>query len=140
MDSSTIRIVITVVLFIHAIGHIQGVLAALGLFRTEIWHPRSWLIDKLVGEKASRAIALAIWLLCVLGFLATAFAFLGIGIPFALWRPMAIIFSIISILGLVFYWNSFAAIINKVGALGVNGAILVGLLFLHWPKDGDLGF
>jgi hypothetical protein len=140
MDSSTIRMVVTIVLFIHAIGHVQGVLAALGLFNSEIWHPRSWLLDKLIGEKGSRTVALIIWLTCVLGFLATAFSFLDIGIPFALWRPLAIIFSIISIFGLIFYWNSFAAIFNKIGALAVNGAILVGLLFLDWPTDGDLGF
>jgi hypothetical protein len=140
MDSSTTQIVVTVVLFIHAIGHIQGVLVALGLITTEIWHPRSWLFDKLVGEKVSRAISLVVWLTCVVGFLATAFAFIGIGIPYALWRPMAILFSILSILGLVFYWNSFAAIFNKVGALAVNGAILVGLLLLNWPTGGDLGF
>ena len=139
MDGSTLRMIIAIVLFIHAIGHIQGVLVALNLFSTEKWHSRSWLLDKLVGEKVSKFIALILWLICALGFLVTAFAFLDIGIPNDLWRPMAVVFSIPSLLGVILYRNSFAASFNKLGALAVNAAILIGLLFLKWPLDGDLG-
>ena len=104
MDGSTLRMIIAIVLFIHAIGHIQGVLVALNLFSTEKWHSKSWLVDKLVGEKVSKFIALILWLICALGFLVTAFAFLDIGIPNDLWRPMAKVFSISSLLGVILYF------------------------------------
>jgi len=140
MNTSTLRTFIAIFLFVHAIGHMQGVLAALGLFTSETWHARSWLFDGLLGEKGSRTLALILWVVCVLGFLATGFAFLGIGIPHEWWRTLAIIFAIPSTLGLIFYWNSLSQLFNKIGAIGVNAAIFIGLLFLNWPSETDIGF
>jgi hypothetical protein len=140
MSSTTLRIVIAIVLFVHAVGHGQGVLAALGVFSSENWNARSWLFDNLLGEKGSRAVALVLWAASFLGFLAAGFAFLGIGIPHDMWRTLALIFVIPSVLGLVFYWHSLAQFFNKVGAIGVNAAIVIGLLILHWPTEADIGF
>ena len=58
MTPRTLRTIFAAILFVHAIGHIQGVLSALGLFNSESWHPKSWLFDTLLGEKASRILAL----------------------------------------------------------------------------------
>jgi hypothetical protein len=76
----------------------------------------------------------------VIGFLMTAFSFLGIGLPHDVWRTLAIIFAIPSVLSLVAYWNAFAMFFNKVGAIGVNGWILIGLLIMKWPSETVLGF
>ena len=140
MNSTTLRTIIAIVLFVHAIGHGQGVFSALGMFNTESWNARSWLLDDLLGEKVSQTVALIIWLICLVGFLVTAFSFLDILVPHSWWRAAALIFAVPSFLGLVLYWNSFAMIFNKVGALGVNGAILIGLAFLNWPTEADIGF
>lgn len=140
MNSATLRIIIASVLFIHSIGHVQGVLASLGLFSTEQWNARSWLFDNLVGEKRSRVLAFIVWAACVLGFLATALAFLGIGVPHEFWRTLALIFVIPSVLGLIFFWNSFAQLFNKIGALAVDAVIVIGILILHWPSESDIGF
>jgi len=139
MEPKTLRTIVAVFLFIHAIGHMQGVFSALGLFNSDSWHPRSWLFDDLLGETASRNIALMLMVSCVVGFLATAFAFVGIGVPHAWWRTLAIIFSIPSVLGLIFYWNILAAFFNKVGAISVNSWILIGVLILQWPSEAELG-
>ena len=72
--------------------------------------------------------------------LATAFAFLGIGIPHQSWRTLGIIFAIPSVLSLVAYWNAFAMFFNKIGAIVVNGWILIGLLIMNWPSETDLGW
>ena len=140
MTPAALRTVITVILLVHGIGHGQGVLSSLGLFNTESWHPRSWLFDKLLGEKVSRVLALILWGLAVLFSVAGAFAFLDIGISHSLWRGLAILAAIPSSLGLIFYWNSMAMIFNKLGAIAVNLWILVGLLLLNWPSESDLGF
>ena len=140
MSSSTLRTIIAIFLFVHAIGHVQGVIAGLGVLNSENWNAKSWLFDGILGEKGSRTLALVIWAVCVLGFLATAFAFLGIGIPHHLWRTLAIVFAIPSILGLIFYWNSFAQLFNKVGAIGVNAFIIIGVLLMKWPSEADIGF
>ena len=78
---------------------------------------RSWFFDNLIGEKASRTLAMVLFIICVLGFLVTAFSFLGIGVPHDAWRILAIIFAIPSVISLVAYWNAFAMFFNKIGAL-----------------------
>ena len=85
-------------------------------------------------------LAAILFAVCALGFLATAFSFLGIGLPHEYWRTLAIVFFIPSVLGLIAYWNAFAQFFNKVGAIGVNGWILIGLLLLKWPAEAELGF
>ena len=140
MSPKTLRTIIAVFLFIHAIGHVQGIVASLGVIKSDTWHVRSWLFDGLLGEKGSRTLAIILFAICVLGFLATAFSFLGIGLPHEPWRTLAIIFAVPSVLSLVTYWGAFAQLFNKVGAIGVDAWILIGLLFLKWPSEVELGF
>jgi len=140
MTPKTLRTIVAIFLFVHAIGHGQGIIASLGLLNSETWNVRSWLFDNLIGEKASRTLAMILFIICVLGFLATAFSFLGIGLPHESWRTLAIIFSIPSVFSLIAYWNAFAMFFNKIGAIGVNGWILIGLLILKWPSEAEMGF
>ena len=140
MSPKTLRTIIAVFLFVHAIGHIQGIVAATGVLKSDSWHVRSWIFDGLLGEKGARTLALILFIVCVLGFLATAFSFVGIGVPHEYWRTLAIIFAVPSVLTLIAYWNAFAMFFNKVGAIGVNAWILVGLLILNIPTEAELGF
>jgi hypothetical protein len=140
MSPKTLRTIIAIFLFVHAIGHIQGIVASLGVIKSDTWNVRSWLFDGLLGEKGSRTLAMILFIVIVLGFLATAFSFLGIGIPHESWRTLAIIFAIPSVISLVAYWNAFAMFFNKIGAIGVNGWILIGLLLLKWPSEAEIGF
>ena len=140
MTPKTLHTIIAIFLFVHAIGHVQGIIAALGVIKSETWNVRSWLFDGLLGEKGSRTLAAILFAVCVLGFLATAFSFLGIGLPHEPWRTLAIIFAVPSVLGLVAYWSAFAQLFNKVGAIAVNSWILIGLLLLNWPSEAELGF
>ena len=139
MSPKTMRIVVAIFLFVHGIGHIQGLIASLGVIESDTWNVKSWLFDGLLGEKTSRILAAVLFVICVLGFLATAFSFIGVGLPHSMWRTLAIIFAVPSVLSLVAYWNAFSAFFNKVGAIGVNGWILIGLLLLNWPTEADLG-
>ena len=140
MSPVSMRNVIGIIIFVHGIGHVQGVMASLGLFNNESWHPKSKLFDKLLGEKNSRYLSLVLWGLSVLGFLAAGFAFLGLGIPHETWRILMIVTAIPSSLGIIFYWNSLSMISNKLGAIGVNAWILIGLLLLNWPPEAALGY
>jgi len=139
MTPKTLRTIIAVFLFIHAIGHVQGIVASLGVIKMENWHVRSWLFDGLLGEKGSRTLAIILFAVCALGFLATAFSFLNVGLPHDMWRTLAIVFAFPSVLSLVAYWNAYAMFFNKIGAIGVNGWILIGLMLLNWPTEAELG-
>jgi len=140
MSPKTLRTIIAIFLFVHAIGHVQGIMASFGAVDSKSWHANSWLFDKLLGEKGSHILATILFSVCVVGFLATGFSFLGVGIPHEFWRPLATTFAATSIAGSVFYWNALAALFNKVGSIGVNGWILVGLLIMNWPSETELGF
>jgi hypothetical protein len=140
MSPKTLRTIIAIFLFIHAVGHIQGIVASLGLIKSETWNIRSWLFDGLLGEKGSRILAMILFAVCVLGFLATALSFMGIGLPHQSWRTLAIIFAFPSVLSLIAYWNAFVLFFNKIGAIAVNGWILIGLLILQWPSETEIGF
>lgn len=113
-------------------------MAGLGVSSTETWHGRSWLLTGLIGESASRTVGLIIYLACTIGFLLAALGVMGWLVPNDWWRTLALVFAVISLVGLVFYWHSLVALFNKLGAIGVNLAILVGLLLLNWPGETDL--
>jgi hypothetical protein len=140
MNSTTLRTLIAIVLFIHGIGHLQGVIAALGLQATEHWHARSWLFTNLLGESGARVLALVVWLVTSIAALTAGLGLLGWLVPHPWWRAAAILSAVTSSFGLVFYWHSLAMVFNKVGAIAVNLAILVGLLLLGWPTEAAVGF
>jgi hypothetical protein len=140
MSPQTLHTLIAAFLFIHAIGHAQGIVVSLGVVRSDTWHVRSWLFDRWLGEPGSRTLATVLFATCALGFLATALSFVGVGIPHESWRTLAVPFAVLSALGLVFYWNAFAMFFNKVGAVGVNVWVLIGLWLLKWPSEAEIGF
>jgi hypothetical protein len=135
MSTSTLRIAIAVILIAHGVGHYMGMLSTLGVKLSRTSSPDSWLFTNLLGDKGSRAIGFIIWLLALLGFIGAGLALLGLLIPQAWWQPLAVISAIISLVGLIFFWNAFAMFFNKLGAVGVNVAVLISLLFLRWPPD-----
>ena len=127
MSTQTIRILIAGALFVHAVGHTLG-----------FWMPaRSWLASGL-GESTLRIISSIFWILATAGFLATCLSFLGKLVPTDLWRPLAVGSTIVSILGLTFFWNMWPAF-NTIGALGMNIVVLVTQLWFHWPPTDMFG-
>ncbi len=121
MTPQTLRILIAVALFVHGIGH------TLGFFKPA----RSWILPA-VGAPALRLTANILWGLATVGFLLSLLAFLGIILPAQWWRPLAVIFALVSLLGLVLFFENWPAF-NAIGAFGFNIAVLVALLWLHWP-------
>ena len=140
MTPNILRTIIAVFLFVHAIGHVQGFIASLGVIKSDTWHVRSWLFDSILGEKGSKTLARILFIVLILGFLATAFSFVGIGIKHESWRTLAVIFAIPSVITLIAYWHAFAMFFNKIGAIGVNAWILISVFIMKWPSETDLGF
>jgi hypothetical protein len=129
---------IAIVFFIHGIGHIMCILPALGLDASPTWNSYSWLLTNLIGQKAANVVGIIIWLAAIVGFLLAARALLGWGVPYVWWRPLAVVSAVISLIGVILFWNAFASWFNKAGAITVDLAVLVGLLVLHWPAEQQL--
>jgi hypothetical protein len=141
MSGTALRVVIGAVLFIHGIGHFVGIMPALRLVNVKGWNSRSWLLTPLIGEAASRILSIILFLVALVGFVASALALLDWLVPHEWWRTLAIVSAAISIVTIVSFWNAFPSLFpNKVGALGVDIAALVCLLVLNWPSEAALGF
>ena len=84
-----------------------------------------------------RTLSSALWVLAAAGFILSALSFLGVIVPAEWWSPLAVAFSLVSLLGLALFWGTWPTF-NVVGALSMNIAILVTQLWLHWPSAETL--
>lgn len=142
MSTQAVKLLIAGALFVHGIGHV----AALGTLivhklghghLTGSWLPaRSWLLSSL-SASAATTVASLFWILSAIGFVAAA-SFWGILVPGDAWRQLALVSSIVSILGIVLFlgtWPTF----NTLAALVMNLVVLVTQLWLHWPPQAMFG-
>jgi hypothetical protein len=149
MSGSTLRFVIAGVLFFHGIGHLMGVIPALGLIRISDsspgafrnWSSRSWLLTNLLGNTAASVVCgllFAIAFVCTIG---AGLSLLGWLVPHQGWRTLAVVSAVVSLVAIALYWNALMLLFpHKVGALSVDIAILVCLLVANWPSEAAIGF
>ena len=137
MSDQTIKLIAAGALLVHGLGH-GGALGALAWIRlspgsnTSAWlAARSWLIPSLVGDAAT-ALASAFWILSLVGFVITAMSFWGVVVPGEVWRPLAVASALVSVAGIVLFFGTWP-MFNTLAALGMNVAVLVAVLWLHWP-------
>ena len=86
MSNQTLRIIIAAVLILHGIGHWMGILTAAGVIQTETWHSRSWLLTAPLGDTVARVIALVLWGIAFVGFLAAGTGVLGWSVTGGQWN------------------------------------------------------
>ena len=134
MSPKAIQIIVPLVLIFHGIGHFMGIVPATGLFINQNWHSRSWLLTDLIGDQPTRVISILLWLVLGIGFILAGAGAFGLNITQGSWRTITVVLSILSLIALALFWNSFAAIHNKLGAILVNIAALVCILGLNWPS------
>ena len=143
MSDRLINIIIGAVLLLHGLGH-GGALGALlwikfkSSVNTGAWSAaHSWALPSLPNNAAT-TIASVFWILALIGFVAAALSFWGVLVPEGAWRQIAVVSAIISIFGIILFmgiWPTF----NTITALGVNIAILVTQIWLHWPPQTMFG-
>jgi hypothetical protein len=73
-----------------------------------------------------------------MGFILSCLGFLGVVVPTDWWRPLAVIFALVSLLGLVLFWGTWPTF-NTIGALAMNVTVLVTQLWLRWPPIDMFG-
>ena len=135
MQTKTIKLLVFLTFLVHGIGHIQGVIAGLGVKFNESNSTISWLIKGL-GEDTNRYLCLALYLGAAIGGILTAMSFVGVLVPEGIWQTMALITAVFSTLSLVLFPNALAMFFNKVGAVLVNLIIYYSILFNgNWPSE-----
>ena len=129
------RLWIGIVLIIHGVGHLLGVLALTSLGGDD-WNARSWLLTNPLGDGVAKSIGTVSWALGCIGFEVAGMALLGIGFPENMWKPLAVGSAALSLITLALFLNAFPVLIpNKVGAIAVNAAALIGILLVYWPTE-----
>jgi hypothetical protein len=127
----------------------MGIIAALQLINVESssadwlrgWSSHSWLLTDTLGATASRILCFILYGAALVGFVAAALALMGWLVPHDSWRTLAVVSAIISLVGIMLFWDALIMLFpHKVGAIGVNVAVLVGLLVANWPTEADLGY
>lgn len=127
------RLWIGIVLILHGVGHLLGVLALTALGGGN-WNGRSWLLTDSLGEGTAKAISAVLWVVGLVVFVVAGLALLEIGFPESWWKPLAAGGAVLSLVALTLFWNSFPALFpNKIGAIAVNLAALIGILITDWP-------
>jgi hypothetical protein len=58
--------------------------------------------------------------------------FYGILVPAYLWRPLAVVFAVISLLTIILFGRSWP-VFNFLAASAMNAVILAAIVWLHWP-------
>ncbi len=136
---SSWRLWIGVVLILHGVGHILGVIALTSL-GGDNWNARSWLLTDSMGEGPARVLSVVLWVACCLIFVVAGLALLELGFSEDWWKPLAVVGGLLSLVTLALFWNGFPTLFpNKIGAIAVNAAAVVGILFADWPTDKMLG-
>ena len=134
MSAGMWRIASTVVILAHGIGHVLFLAPCLGF--TQWGEPaRSWLLTGLLGDTATRLLGSLLWLVVIVGFAAAGVGLLG---QFTWWRTLAVASAGVSLLALALFvsgGNTQAV----VSAAVMDIAILVALLWMHWPTVDLVG-
>lgn len=129
MSESTVRIITGLVLIIHGIGYGTALVPALNLFSNENWHHRSWLLNNVLGDTASRVMVVILFGIIMIGFITAGLAVFGWLVPHNWWQTLAIVSAVLGLIALALFWNAFASLFpNKIGAIVVNVIVLWALL------------
>jgi hypothetical protein len=134
MSLNLLQIIIGIVIIGHGIGHVLGVISALGFQLTPQHSSDSWLFTRFLGKTITRSLMFIIFLATTLLLIAGGLGSNGWLIPFDRWSWLTAVGSIFSILGLVLFPKAFPTIFpNVVGAFVVDIAALLSIYWLHWP-------
>ncbi len=120
MSPQTFRMLIAGALFVHGIGHSLG-----------FWKPAHSIPFVKITDKQIKIAGGIVWAVVAVGFVISAMSFFGMLFPSLLWRPLAVIFAVISLIGLFLFGRSWP-IFNFIGAGTFNIVVLVALVWLNW--------
>ena len=143
MSDQMLNWVVGGALLLHGLGH-GGALIALAWvhFRpgadTGAWSgARAWAVPTWTADTAT-VIASGFWVVAMVGFVVAALSFWGVFVPVDWWRPVGVAAALVSIAGIVLFFGTWP-MFNTLAALGVDVAVLVAVLWLHWPPQSTFG-
>jgi hypothetical protein len=129
-----LRMVLAAVVFAHGVGHVLFLGPALRVVDWADQSSRSWLLGATLGDGVTRAIASVVWAAAIVLFVAGVAGYLT---DAAWWRTATIVASVVSLVGIVLFWDGLA-MPSAVFALIVDLGILAALLIAHRLANAEL--
>jgi hypothetical protein len=128
------RFVVALVILAHGIGHVLFLAPCLGITQ---WgqSAHSWLLTRTLGDVPTRVIGSLLWLVVIVGFMAAGVGLLG---QHAWWRTLAVASAGVSLLALGLFLKG-GQTQPLLSATLMDVAILVALLWVHWPSADLVG-
>ena len=134
MKTKTIKLIAFLALLIHGIGHLQGVVAGMGIKISNAVPGESWLLKNLNSDLI-RKFSLVLFLITPITGILSALSFKELALA-GHWQILALITAFLSSFCLIVFPGSFAMFFNKIGAIAVNLAIFYSILFgQQWPAS-----
>ncbi len=138
MNPTLLRILIAVLMVAHAWVHVSLTYVPVpqpGALRTPYWPSwwrtdtdSHWLASKIGLEPdAVRTIGWLLWVGLLVGFVLAGLGLAGVPLLHAVWQPLAIVGSLLSLALLIFYWHPWL-----VFGVVLNAAFLVAI-WQQWP-------
>jgi len=124
-----LKLILVVVVLMHAIGHLLFLVPTAGVATWADQSGHSWAMTSTLGDSPARAIGTLLWAATIVLFVAGVAGFL-MGQPW--WAGVTVAASGLSIVGILLMWDGIATT-NAVMALIVDIAIIVSLVWAHWP-------
>jgi len=139
MSSDLSNLIVAIILALHGIAHYGAYIGQIydqkGLGTGKWKVAKSWLFPDAYPSTVMR-FAGALWLLCMIAFLATATSIRGVIISQDMWEEFGVVAALISSIGILLFignWPKF----NTTAALCVN-ILTLTQVFLNWPLKSVL--
>lgn len=131
MEGMLVKMAVAGVLGAHGVGHALGWIPALGLARFEGTAGGSWLLGGVLGDGGSRLVAVGLFAVPTVGFVAAAAGIL-LGQPW--WRPVAVASAGASLAATALFPQAFPAG-STAGSIAVNVLVLYGIVIAGWGAE-----
>jgi hypothetical protein len=119
----------------------MGIMPMVGFSTVKTWNANSWLLTRLLRNTIARVIGFILFTVALIGFLGAALGLMDWLVPHEWWRSLAVTSAVVSLVAIVLFWNALVSLFpNKIGAIGVDLAVLIGLLLVDWPTEAQLGY
>jgi hypothetical protein len=128
-----LKVIFAIFVILHGLVHLLYAAQARRLFELApglAWPESSWLLSRLVGEQAIRAVAIVIYVLAAAGFVVS-----GIGLLFGgSWSHTAVVASAaVSTVGVILFWDGKLQRLPDQGLIAVLINIgLVIVVLMQW--------
>lgn len=131
-----LHIIVGVFLILHGVVHVWYVVMARGLVAANpdtIWSGKSWLFTKPLGDKTTMTLATIVHSVTTLLFVVAG---IGLVAQQPWWSTWAVAASLLSIAGIVGFWDGQPDHPIEKGLLGViiDVGVLVAVLYFGWPS------